>query len=231
MTELQRQAEAHRQIRDRLFNGSPKPKTNIISLSGAKAAPPTDPVRDHITTILHRLVEVERGTRNLSIDLSKSISKLCDEFQKARENEARLKLDVADLQARLLSLADRLCSLEGKTEALDENRQSVREIVEAVLVDYPGVTWDEIKGIRRERRLTVPRQHCMYEVWKQRPDLSLPTIGRLFGGRDHTTVLHSVNKASAKIESDPTGIEWMERKAEQARKHASKALSETSEES
>jgi chromosomal replication initiator protein len=66
-----------------------------------------------------------------------------------------------------------------------------------VLAEFPGVTWDEVRGIRRTKRLIKPRQECMYEVSTQRPDLSFPAIGRIFGGRDHTTIMHSVRKVSA----------------------------------
>jgi hypothetical protein len=75
-------------------------------------------------------------------------------------------------------------------------RPDANAIIMEVLADFPGVTIDEIKGPRRQVRLVRPRQIAMYEVCKQRPDMSYPQIGRFFGGRDHTTCLHAVRKIS-----------------------------------
>lgn len=60
-----------------------------------------------------------------------------------------------------------------------------------------GVTWKEITSGCRIRHIVAARQTAMYEVRTRRPDLSLPQIGRLFGGRDHTTVLHAIRKIEA----------------------------------
>ncbi|MGH9179327.1 MAG: chromosomal replication initiator protein DnaA [Acidimicrobiales bacterium] len=52
---------------------------------------------------------------------------------------------------------------------------------------------DELRGYSRSRGLVLARQAAMY-VCRQLTDDSLPAIGRAFGGRDHTTVLHGVRK-------------------------------------
>lgn len=58
-----------------------------------------------------------------------------------------------------------------------------------------GFTIDEIKGARRHRPLVTARQIAMY-VFRELTDLSYPAIAREFGGRDHTTVIHAVDKIS-----------------------------------
>ena len=55
---------------------------------------------------------------------------------------------------------------------------------------------------RRTKDLTVPRQVAMYLI-KQTLDTSLVRIGELFGGRDHSTVIHSIRKVEAQMERDP----------------------------
>ncbi len=55
---------------------------------------------------------------------------------------------------------------------------------------------------RRTKDLTVPRQVAMYLI-KQTLDTSLVRIGQLFGGRDHSTVIHSIRKVEARMEQDP----------------------------
>lgn len=56
-----------------------------------------------------------------------------------------------------------------------------------------AVEVDDLRGYNRSRGLVLARQAAMY-VCRQVTDESLPAIGRAFGGRDHTTVLHAVRK-------------------------------------
>ena len=56
-----------------------------------------------------------------------------------------------------------------------------------------GFSVEEIKGASRRRPLVTSRQIAMY-AFRELTDLSYPAIARLFGGRDHTTVIHAVDK-------------------------------------
>ncbi|WP_457585807.1 helix-turn-helix domain-containing protein [Ensifer canadensis] len=107
----------------------------------------------------------------------------------------QLELALADAEARILSQAQLLCgaSVDGGLFS----RRPVREIVDEVLLAYPGIGWADVIGVRRERRLVEPRHRCMAAVYDEREDLSLPALGRIFR-RDHTSVLHAVNKGRAK---------------------------------
>lgn len=78
-----------------------------------------------------------------------------------------------------------------------ENRRTVHDIVCDVLKDYPDVSLNDIKGPRRGRHIMAARREAVYAVRTLRPDMSYPAIGRWFGGRDHSTILHSVRKISA----------------------------------
>jgi hypothetical protein len=80
-----------------------------------------------------------------------------------------------------------------------EPRMLVEEIIRGVLTEFPDVSIGEVKGTRRQRHIVRPRQLAIYAVYLKRPDLSLPHIGRLFGGRDHTTILHAVRKMKAEF--------------------------------
>jgi chromosomal replication initiator protein len=62
--------------------------------------------------------------------------------------------------------------------------------------DMFGFSIDEIKGKSRQRPLVTARQIAMY-VFRDSTDLSYPAIAREFGGRDHTTVIHAVEKIKA----------------------------------
>jgi chromosomal replication initiator protein len=60
---------------------------------------------------------------------------------------------------------------------------------------YFGVSAADITGSSRLRQIVYPRQVAMY-LCRELTDLSLPKIGEDFGGRDHTTVIHSINKVA-----------------------------------
>lgn len=76
-------------------------------------------------------------------------------------------------------------------------RKSIPDIVYEVLASHPGITVADLKGPRRSTPIVRARMEAVYAVRMQRPDMSYPAIGRWFGGRDHTTVLHSVRKIDA----------------------------------
>ena len=61
-----------------------------------------------------------------------------------------------------------------------------------------GVSAEALQSKKRTKDLTVPRQVAMYLI-KELFDLSLVEIGRLFGGRDHSTVIHSISKVEEEM--------------------------------
>ncbi len=63
-----------------------------------------------------------------------------------------------------------------------------------------GIPIEEITGKKRQRPLVTARQVAMY-VFREMTDLSYPAIAREFGGRDHTTVIHAVEKISAQMQT------------------------------
>ena len=66
---------------------------------------------------------------------------------------------------------------------------------------YYHVSQEELKGKQRDKRVVVPRQITMY-LLRAETDLSLVDIGKLLGGRDHSTVLHSLEKMESELSSD-----------------------------
>ena len=70
------------------------------------------------------------------------------------------------------------------------NKQITAELIMRTVSDYYGLSLSELTGATRKREVTVPRQIAMY-LTREMTGMSLPQIGNVFGGRDHTTVLHS----------------------------------------
>ena len=67
------------------------------------------------------------------------------------------------------------------------------DLILAKTTDIYGFSREELTGPSRRRPLVTARQVSMY-VFRELTDLSYPVIGREFGGRDHTTVIHAVDK-------------------------------------
>ena len=67
-----------------------------------------------------------------------------------------------------------------------------RELLDEMAANL-GFSVDELCGKSRQRPLVTARQIAMY-LFRDLTDLSYPSIARLFGGRDHTTVIHAVEK-------------------------------------
>ena len=75
---------------------------------------------------------------------------------------------------------------------------SIEQIIEEEAA-AANITPGELKGRRRKRYICNARQKAMARAYVERPDLSLPQIGRLFGNRDHTTVLHAAKKCGVHV--------------------------------
>lgn len=65
-----------------------------------------------------------------------------------------------------------------------------------------GFSLDQIASAQRTRDVVAARQLLMWEVRTIWPEASYPEIGRMFGGRDHTTVLHAFNKIEEQMRYD-----------------------------
>jgi chromosomal replication initiator protein len=88
-------------------------------------------------------------------------------------------------------------------------RERTVDEIQAATCEHFGLSPAELLSSARARRITWPRQVAMY-LSRELTNESLPAIGRQFGGRDHTTVLHAWRRTSAKIAADQTSREAVE---------------------
>jgi chromosomal replication initiator protein len=77
-----------------------------------------------------------------------------------------------------------------------QNRQISVENIQKTVADFFNIKVADMYSKRRPANIARPRQIAMY-LAKELTQKSLPEIGELFGGRDHTTVLHAVRKIAA----------------------------------
>jgi chromosomal replication initiator protein len=75
------------------------------------------------------------------------------------------------------------------------------ERIQTAVSERFGLSMDELCGDRRSQNIVYPRQVAMY-LSRELTDASLPKIGREFGGRDHTTVIHATSKIARMIRED-----------------------------
>ncbi|MEL6250248.1 MAG: chromosomal replication initiator protein DnaA, partial [Cyanobacteria bacterium J06627_15] len=96
-----------------------------------------------------------------------------------------------------MTIANLTPVLNSPAEKIEASPQSVISAV----ADTFGIAVDDIKGNSRRREISQARQVGMY-LMRQHTDLSLPKIGEVFGGKDHTTVMYSCDKVTQKIKQD-----------------------------
>jgi len=106
----------------------------------------------------------------------------------ARFSNKPITLELAET-----ALKDQLIGIEKP----DVTMAYIQEIVAA----HFKLTVDDLNGRKRTQAIVLPRQIAMY-LCRKILDLSLPDVGRFFGGRDHTTVIHSCEKIAGELETD-----------------------------
>lgn len=112
------------------------------------------------------------------------------------------------------SLVGRDITLESAQDVLHDlirahdRRVTIEEIQKKVAAHF-NIRTSDMHSARRARSVARPRQVAMY-LAKQLTSRSLPEIGRKFGGRDHTTVMHAVKKVDELREHDPSFAEDVE---------------------
>ncbi len=115
-----------------------------------------------------------------------------------------IKTNIRELEGALIrTIAYSLLEEEPITLALAKEvlKDLLKEPKKLITVDFIqrciaeefGVSLHDLKTKRRNKNIVLPRQIAMY-ISRELTDFSLPEIGDFFGGKDHTTVLHSYNK-------------------------------------
>jgi chromosomal replication initiator protein len=134
----------------------------------------------------------------------------------------RVTLNVRALEGALIrvvafsSLTGRPLSNQLATEVLDglypHTKPRARSIadIQAAACQLFGLSPEELLSSNRAARVAWPRQMAMY-LARELTGESLPSIGRHFGGRDHTTVLHAWRRTEEKISSDISSREAVEK--------------------
>ena len=104
-----------------------------------------------------------------------------------------------------LSITGLPMTVENISPVLNPQTESVEakpDAVIAVVAEAFDVSVEDLKGSSRKREISFARQIGMYLI-RQHTNLSLPKVGEVFGGKDHTTVLYSCDKIAQLRNTDP----------------------------
>lgn len=118
-----------------------------------------------------------------------------------RELEGALKRVVANAVLLKQSVTLELARSVLKDMVKEKESRITAESIFEEVAAYFNVRVSDIKGRRRTKQMVLPRQVSMYLIRKL-TDHSLPEIGELCGGRDHTTVLHAYDSIETDIKKD-----------------------------
>jgi chromosomal replication initiator protein len=165
----------------------------------------------HATTYELRIAILEAKAHRAGVEVpAKVLEFLAHKItSNVRELEGALNRLVAHA-----NLFDRPLTLETAQEVLHDvlraydRRVTIQEIQKQVAAHW-NIRVSEMSSARRSRNIARPRQVAMY-LAKQLTSKSLPDIGRHFGDRDHTTVMHAVARVTELIEKDTTFAEDVE---------------------
>jgi chromosomal replication initiator protein len=165
----------------------------------------------HATTYELRLGILESKAEQLKVKIPQKIKEFLAHkiTTNVRELEGALNRVVAHSQ-----LVGRDITLETAQEVLhdllraNDRRVTIEDIQKRVSSHF-NIRVSDMHSARRARSVARPRQVAMY-LAKQLTSRSLPEIGRKFGGRDHTTVMHAVKKVEELRDCDTSFAEDVE---------------------
>jgi chromosomal replication initiator protein len=193
-----------------------------IIISADKAPNDLSGIEDRLRTRLSGgiVADLHATTYELRLSILQSKASLAGVEVPPRVQELlarKIASNVRDLEGALnrvvahAKLFGRPVTLESVPEVLSDilrahdKRLSIDDIQRKVAEHY-NIRLTEMASARRSRAVARPRQVAMY-LAKQLTSRSLPEIGRRFGNRDHTTVLHAVNKITELMAEDPAFAE------------------------
>ena len=126
---------------------------------------------------------------------------------------SRIKSNIRELEGSLTRMIA-FCALTSREMSVDLAQEVLGELwgeeekiisidhIQRRVCDFFGLKLSDLKAKNRTRAIAFPRQVAMY-LARQMTHSSLSEIGRAFGGKDHTTVLHAVDKIQTLMQEDP----------------------------
>jgi chromosomal replication initiator protein len=99
------------------------------------------------------------------------------------------------------------------------------EHIQNIVADYYGLTVTDLISRKKTQNIVYPRQIAMY-LSRKLMDVSFPDVGKFFGGRDHSTIIHGCTKISDAVEND-INLQHVLNELERRIKHGSREHSKS----
>ncbi len=165
------------------------------------------PDLEHRIAILRQKAQVDHLEHTISDDVIRFIAEHVRTNVRELEGSILKLLAYASLKRSAITLGLAREALRDKLRHADDGGNDlatdtlVTGIQQAVAAEW-GVTVDGLRSKTRTKTLTVPRQAAMY-LLRQITGLQLVEIGAAFGNRDHSTVIHSLERVEEMLQEDP----------------------------
>ncbi|MEA3488739.1 MAG: chromosomal replication initiator protein DnaA [Candidatus Omnitrophota bacterium] len=152
-----------------------------------------------------RIAILEKKSENESVKVSKEVLYFLAE---------NIKTNIREMEGALIRVVA-YAKLTGKEMTADLARGVLKgmiscgtkkitiDLIQKTVADYFGVHESDMKTKKRTRSVAYPRQLAMY-ISRELTDYSLPDIGGFFGGRNHSTILHALDKITKEIKDKET---------------------------
>ena len=165
----------------------------------------------HPTTYELRLSIIEAKIEKYNIDLPKDVIEFL--AHKITSSVRELEGALTRLSAHV-TLVGRSVNLEIAEDLLQDllrasDRRTTIDQIQKKVAEHFNVKLSDMHSSRRSRTVARPRQIAMF-LSKNLTTRSLPEIGRKFGGRDHTTVIHAIKKVKELVKNDSSLSEDIE---------------------
>ncbi len=85
----------------------------------------------------------------------------------------------------------------------DQAREITPEVIISIVADHFGLKAEDLASSKRNKEIVYPRQIAMY-LCREMTTVPLSLIGKCMGGRDHTTIIHGIDKVKDALDSDET---------------------------
>src|ERR1700687_4658270 len=126
---------------------------------------------------------------------------------------SRIKANIREIEGSLTRMIA-FCSLSGREMSVELAQEVLSDLwgedekiitiehIQRKVAEFFGVKLGDMRAKNRTKAVAFPRQIAMY-LARQLTHASLAEVGRMFGGKDHTTVLHAVEKIHGMLQDDP----------------------------
>ena len=150
-----------------------------------------------------RIAILNRKAKDLGVDLSPEVADYI--AQRLKKNIRQLEGAIKKLKALLILVEINIAAAQNAIRDVLSDNVTVPVLIDRVLSEvssYFGLTAEDLCSKKRTAEIAMARQIAMYAI-REMAAVSLTQIGDVFGGRDHTTVMHSIHKVEDEMKVNP----------------------------